>query len=61
MGRSGPTNNAKTIKSVNNNDNPMIYLLSNSDEGDAEVKLIRVVDQGSRSQCAKIVVGGVFL
>lgn len=39
----------------------MIYLLSNSDEGDAEVKLIHVVDQGSRSQCAKIVVGGVFL
>ena len=60
MGRSVPTS-ARAIKS-DNRDDPKTYLLSDSDDDDeAEVKMVRVVDQGSRSQSALVSVGGVLL
>ena len=37
----------------------MTYLFSYSEDDDAEVRMVHVVDQGSRSQSAKVVVGGV--
>ena len=58
MGRSAPPTSARAIKS-DDRDNPMIYLFSDSEDDDAEVRMARVVDQGSRSQSAKVVVGGV--
>ena len=61
MGRSVSPASARAIKS-DNRDDPMTYLLSDSDDDDeAEVKMVRVVDQGSRSQSAMVGVGGVLL
>ena len=42
-------------------DDPFRYLLSDSEEEDSTVGVIRVIDEGSKCQCVKVVVGGAPL
>ena len=61
VSRSTPSISIRIIKS-DNNDNPMTYLLSDTDDDDdVGVNMIYVADQGSMSQSARVIVGGVPL
>ena len=54
------TTSTRTVKS-DTRDNPMNYLLFDSDVEHSDVNMIHVVDQGSRPQRDKVIVGGVPL
>ena len=57
MGHSEQVTSTRSVKNTTR-DNPMNYLLSDSDDEHSDVKMICVVDQGSRPQRAKVIVGG---